>query len=199
MAGKKGNISITEQSGVVVSNRKKKKGGGTGLVLFLLFVILLVAAVAVAFVFDLFSFRQSVVNFAMGLDRGYVQETLQTAEEEKAKAQEAQTLADSAKSQYEKKLGELDEREKAVAQGEVSVGSNPKSGAKNSQTAVEKRTAMIGMFENMDRTIAAQTLQNIGDVGTVAGILSEMKKKAAAEIMDKFPADYAAAVAKAML
>lgn len=199
MARKKENISVTEQSGIVVDGtKKKKKKGGLGKVLLILIIFLLIAALIVAFIFDLFSLRQSFVDLVMDMDRGYVQETLQTAEEEKAKAQEAQTLADNAKTQYENKLTDLDSRENALNEAEINLAALDKE-VKNGQTPAERREALISLFETMDRASAAQTLQNLGDVGTVAGILSEMKKKAAAEIMDQFSVEYRSAVAQAML
>lgn len=192
--------NIHEQSGVVVDSKKKKKGGG-GLVVILLvlFFIIIIAAAVLAFMFNWFSIKQKVVDMVMGMDQGYVQEVLQNAENTAAQASEAERLAKEAQAQYEKRLADLDAREQKIAQAEANLAAAQDEVLNTSQTPAEKRTSLISMFENMDRASAASALEQINDVNTVAGILSEMKKKAAAEIMDKFTPEFAAAVAKAML
>lgn len=187
------------QSGVVVEESGKKKKNKKGcLSLFLVFfVVLLVGLFGLSYAFNWFNVRQGILDVLITGDELYAQKMMEL-DKEKQKAGESQQLADDAKGQYEQKLSELDSRESAVQQREAQLA-KLEDEAQNGQTPSDRRAQFVAMFENMDRASAAKAMEQMNDVDAVAGILSAMKQKAAAEVMEQFTPELAAEVAKRML
>lgn len=200
---KKEKIDPKQQSGQVIDLEKQKEGKkkkrGLKLKIFMwLFVILLVAGFVAAYLFNWFSLRQRILNVLIVGDEQYTVKMIEVANE-KEKAQGEQALAQDAKAAYEKQLQSLESREKEIAAKEQQIQSRLAAVITNTENNGDTQKSVISMFESMDAENAAKTLQSMNDVDTVASILSSMKKKSSAAIMEAFDTEFAAIVAARML
>lgn len=200
---KKETIDITQESGQVVDldaeKEQKKRKKHFKLKMFLyLFLLMLIVVFVLAYLFNWFSLRQRILDVLIVGDEQYIVKMIDV-DNEKEKAKGEQALAADAKASYEKLLSELEQREQTIASKEKQIEDRLKAVIYSTENNDEARDNLIAMFESMDADSAASTLQSMNDVDAVAGILTSMKQKPAAAIMEAFDTEYAALVAARML
>lgn len=192
-----------QESGQVVDlkkeseNKKKKKGAKAKIIMYLL-VILLIAGFVASYFFNWFSLRQRILDVLIVGDEQYTMKMVEI-NNEKDKAKGEQSLAQDAKSAYEKQLASLSGREQQIAAKEQQIEERLKAVITGTENNGDARANAIAMFEAMDATKAAEALQAMNDVDAVASILGAMKKKPSAAIMEAFDKEFAATVAARLL
>lgn len=199
----KDKIDVNKQQGEVISpedeKEKKKKRGRFKLKLFMyIFLILLIGLSITAYVFNLYSIRQRILDVLIVGDQQYAMKMV-SLDNEKQKAQGEQELAKEAKAAYEQQLADLSSREKAIADKEKQIEERLKSVIYTTENGDDARKNVIALFESMDAKSAAEALQGMNDVDAVASVLSSMKQKPAAAIMEAFDTEFASLVASRML
>lgn len=202
MAKKKGNID-TNQDGQVVDmeqeeDSKKRKRRIKLKIFMYLILILAIGMFILSYVFNWFSLRQNILNVLIVGDEEYMMKMVDL-NNEKQKAQGEQTLAQEAKAAYENQLNALSSREQAIAAKEKQIEDRLKAVIYTTENSDEARENVIALFEGMDAESAAKTMQSMNDVDAVASILTSMKQKPAAAIMEAFDTEFSALVAARML
>lgn len=196
-------IDTTQESGEIIDpeeeQEQKKKRRRRKFKLFMyLTLLLLIAFTVTAYLFNWFSFRQRVLDVLIVGDDQYMLKMVDL-ENEKEKAKGEQALAQDAKTAYENQLASLDSREQAIAAKEKQIEDRLSAIIYTTENSDEARSNVISLFESMDAESAASMMESMNDVDTVASILSSMKQKPAAAIMEAFSTEYAALVAARML
>lgn len=199
----KDKIDTTQESGQVIDleqekeNKKKKRGIKFKLFMYF-FLLLMIGLFVAAYLLNWFSLRQRILNVLIVGDQQYILKMVDL-DNEKEKAKGEQALAQDAKTAYENQMNSLNSREQEIAAKEKQIEDRLKAIIYSTEDGGTTRKNVISLFEGMDAKSAATTLQSMNDVDAVASILTSMKKKPAAAIMEAFDTEFAALIAARML
>ncbi len=189
---------VTAQPSQPVAAKKPKKSKAA-LIVFLFFFVILAAGFG-AYYFNLFGFKNMVINFFITQDSTYtaVMTRINTVEAELTNQsnslnETSRQLTEASKT-IDAANAQLTERQAAVEKRERDLTA--------AQAEFEKKTfefdQLVSMYKNMDVKKAADALSKVTNKDTVIYILLELEEKQASNIMAAFDPWFAAQITARM-
>lgn len=164
--------------------RKKKRISGKAVAAIL--IVILVAGAFACYYFNLFGVKTKVIDFFKAQDPTY-----QTTIDEYNKK----------KNEYEQKQGELSAKEESLKQREQQLNEKEAEQGTTATTggsASKSIAAAAPVFEQMDKNAAAEIFNNTASDAWIAGILSAIDEKKAADILGAMDPARASSVSQYM-